>query len=225
MNHERLYPKRLGTGPNHMRRQSWYTEWLGMLMGATVLITGCATNPPIVDQEPRELGEVPNYRIGPGDVIEIFVWRNPELTISLPVRPDGKISTPLVEDMQAANKTPTQLARDIEAALATYVKSPVVTVMVTGFAGPFADQVRVVGEAASPQALSYRENMSVLDVMIAVGGLTEYADGNRASIVRMVDGEERQFRVRLYDLVKRGDISANVQMLPGDILIIPETVF
>jgi polysaccharide export outer membrane protein len=190
-----------------------------------VLIAGCTTDPPAIGQEDTKVGEGPNYRIGPGDVIEIFVWRNPELTISLPVRPDGKISTPLVEDMQAANKTPSQLARDIETALATYVKSPVVTVMVTGFAGPFADQVRVVGEATSPQALPYRENMSILDVMIAVGGLTEYADGNRARIIRVVDGQERQFRVRLHDLVKRGDISANVQMLPGDILIIPETVF
>ncbi len=139
------------------------------------------------------------------------------------VRPDGKISTPLVEDLVATNKTPTQLARDIERVLASYLKDPLVTVMVSGFVGPYSQQIRVVGEAAAPRVLSYRENMSVLDVMIAVGGLTEFASGNKATIVREVEGKRQQFIVRLDDLIRDGDISANVPVLPGDILIIPES--
>jgi len=141
------------------------------------------------------------------------------------VRPDGKITMPLVEDLPASGKTPTELARDTEAVLATYIRDPVVTVIVTGFVGPYSQQVRVVGEAVNPQAIAYREKMSVLDVMIAVGGLTEFAAGNRASIVRRVGGEPQQFGVRLDDLIREGDISANVTMLPGDTLIIPETWF
>ncbi len=186
---------------------------------------GCSSKLPAPPEDLTGKVASPDYRIGPGDNIRIFVWRNPELSISLPVRPDGKISTPLVEDLQAASKTPTQLARDIEEVLSTYVKNPVVTVIVTGFSGPYSDQIRVLGEAAEPQALPYREEMSLLDVMISVGGLTNFADGNRAALVRMVDGEQKQFNVRLEDLVRKGDISANVKVLPGDILIIPEAFF
>ncbi len=153
------------------------------------------------------------------------VWRNPELTSTVPVRPDGRISVPLVEDMPAVGKTPTVLARDIEQVLKQYVQEPIVNVIVTGFVGPFGQQVRVVGEAAKPQAISFRANMSLLDVMIDVGGLTRFAAGNRAVIVRKVDGESRERRVRLDDLIKDGDISANVKMLPGDILIIPQSYF
>jgi polysaccharide biosynthesis/export protein len=167
----------------------------------------------------------PDYLIGPGDNLQIFVWRNPELTSTVPVRPDGRISVPLVEDMPAIGKTPTTLARDIEQVLKQYVQEPIVNVIVTGFVGPFGQQVRVVGEAAKPQAISFRANMSLLDIMIDVGGLTRFAAGNRAVIVRKIDGKEHEQRVRLDDLIKDGDVSANVKMLPGDILIIPQSYF
>ncbi len=169
--------------------------------------------------------ESPYYLIGPGDTLNIFVWRNPDLSTAVPVRPDGRITIPLVEDLQASGKTPTQLARDIEKALARYVKDPLVTVMVTGFIGPYSQQIRVVGEAAQPQALPYRDRMTLLDVMIAVGGLTEFAAGNRARLVRIVDGKQQILELRLDDLLKDGDISANIPMLPGDTLIIPESWF
>ena len=165
------------------------------------------------------------YRIGPGDSITLFVWRNPELGTTVSVRPDGKITVPLVEDMPASGKTPSQLARDIEKELAVYVREPIVTVIVAGGVGPYNQQVRVLGEAAKPQTLAYKQNMTLLDVMIEVGGLTQYAAGNQASIVRFVDGKQHQLGVRLDDLIKSGDISANVQMFPGDILIIPESWF
>jgi polysaccharide export outer membrane protein len=155
----------------------------------------------------------------------VFVWGNPELSVSVPVRPDGRINTPLVEDMEAAGKDPTELAGDMEEALEQYVQSPIVTIMVNGFVGEFDEQIRVVGEAAQPQALQYRDNLSLLDVMIEVGGLTEFAAGNRAKLIREVRGKQRQRTVRLDDLVREGDISANVKMRPGDILIIPEAWF
>ena len=156
--------------------------------------------------------------------MNIIVWRNPELSLSVPVRPDGRITTPLVEDLEALGKNPTTLARDIEKALAKYIRDPVVTVIVNNFVGPSSEQVRVLGEAAKPQILPYRQSMSALDVMIAVGGLTDFADGNRATIVRAADGG-KIYTVRLKDLVRRGDISANVDMKPGDVLIIPQSWF
>jgi polysaccharide export outer membrane protein len=165
-----------------------------------------------------------NYLIGPLDTLSIIVWRNTELSISVPVRPDGKVSVPLVEDLPALGKNPTQLARDVEKALAKFIRDPVVTVIVTTFNGPYSEQVRVVGEAAKPQALPYRQNMTLLDVMIAVGGLTDFADGNAATIYRVAEGG-KLYTVRIRDLIKRGDISANVQMRPGDILIIPQSWF
>ncbi len=165
------------------------------------------------------------YVIGPGDSLQIFVWRNPEVSQTAVVRPDGMITTPLVEELPASGKTPTQLARDIEKALETYIRQPIVTVMVGGGTGPYNEQIRVIGEAASPQALSYRERMTLLDLMIVVGGTTQFADGNNASIMRMVNGQLKPFRVRIDDLLKDGDITANVDMLPGDILIIPESWF
>ena len=166
-----------------------------------------------------------NWIIGPGDSVNIVVWRNPELSMSVPVRPDGKIATPLVEDLPAIGKDATTLARDIEKALAKYIRDPVVTVIVTGFVGSFSEQIRVVGEAAKPQVLAYRQKMTILDVMIAVGGLTDFADGNGATLLRSSDGSSQQYSVRLKDLIRRGDISANVEMKPGDILIIPQSFF
>jgi polysaccharide export outer membrane protein len=185
--------------------------------------SGCTTQPALPVATSSTVSS--DYLIGPGDSLQVFVWRNTEVSTAVTVRPDGKISTPLVEDLVAAGKTPTQLARDIERVLANYLKEPLVTVMVTSFVGPYSQQIRVVGEAGKPQVLSYREKMSLLDVMISVGGLTEFAAGNKASVVRKVDGKEHQFSVRLDDLIREGDISANVLMMPGDILIIPESWF
>ena len=164
------------------------------------------------------------YLIGPLDSLNIIVWRNPELSLTTTVRPDGRISTPLVEDLVAQGRNPTDLARDIEKALSKYTRDPVVTVIVTGFTGASSEQIRVIGEAVRPAAIPYRQNMTLLDVMIAVGGLTDFADGNRAVLVR---GKEdgKPFGVRLKDLVRRGDISANVEMRPGDVLIIPQSWF
>lgn len=165
-----------------------------------------------------------NYIVGPGDNLNIIVWRSPELSMSVPVRPDGKLSTPLVDELVVQGKTSSQIARDVEKALSALMRDPVVTVIVTGFVGPYSEQIRVVGEAAKPQALPYKQKMTLLDVMIAVGGLTDFADGNAASITRAAEGDKR-YSVRLKDLLKRGDISANVEMLPGDVLIIPQGWF
>jgi polysaccharide export outer membrane protein len=167
----------------------------------------------------------PEYRVGPADTVKIFVWRNEDLSVTVPVRPDGRISVPLIEDLDAADKTPTELARDIEERLSKYIQDASVTVMVTNFVGTYAQQVRVIGEAAVPQAIPYRDDMTLLDVMIAVGGVTEFAAGNRSTIVRLVDGEQKTFTVRLHDLLKDGDVSANIVILPGDVLIIPEAWF
>ncbi len=170
------------------------------------------------------------YLIGPGDTIQIFVWRNPEVSQSVTVRPDGSISTPLIDNLKASGKTNTQLAREIEGLLAVYIREPIVTVIVQpsaqpGALGNYSEQVRVMGQAARPQAIPYRTNMTLLDIMIQVGGTTEFAAGNKATILRVVNNKPTQFRVRLDDLLKDGDISANVDMLPGDILIIPESWF
>jgi polysaccharide export outer membrane protein len=197
--------------------------WLGFFL---LLLSGCATTDyPPLEGGPAPAQITPDYIIGAGDSIEIFVWRNPELSSGVTVRPDGKITTPLVEDVPASGKTPTQLARDMEKELSVYVKNPVVTVMVGGFIGPYTEQIRVVGQASSPQALPYRDQMTLLDLMIAVGGLTEFAAGNKAIIVRVIDGEWQQFGVRIDDLINGADISANTYILPGDILIIPESWF
>jgi polysaccharide export outer membrane protein len=192
-----------------------------------LLLSGCTTT---TEYPPLEGGPVPaqvtpDYVIGAGDSVNIFVWRNPELSTGVTVRPDGKITTPLIEDVPASNKTPTQLARDMEKELEVYVKNPVVTVMVNGFIGPYSEQIRVVGQATNPQALPYRDQMTLLDLVIAVGGLTEFAAGNRSTVVRYVDGDWRQFNARIDDLINDADISANAYMLPGDILIIPESWF
>ncbi|WP_213999906.1 XrtA/PEP-CTERM system exopolysaccharide export protein [Arsukibacterium sp.] len=165
------------------------------------------------------------YLVGPNDSLSIFVWRNPELSGSFIVRPDGKISTSLVEDVPVSGKTPTQVARDMEQILGKYIRDPVVTVSVSNFVGPYSEQVRVIGEATNPQAVSYREYMTVLDLMIAVGGLTEFADGNGAKLVRTSSGGQVTYDLRLDDLIRDGNISANVDILPGDIVIIPEAWF
>lgn len=202
------------------------TGWLAFFAIVLPLLTlnGCASKgtAPMSSAEEQMAHD---YLIGPGDSLSIMVWRNPEVSMAVPVRPDGKITTPLVEDLEASGKSASQLARDIEKALAKYIQDPIVTVIVTNFVGPYSEQIRVIGEAAKPQALPYRENMTVMDVMIAVGGITDFADGNRARVIRDVEGNQQQFSVRLEDLLRDGDISANVVMRPGDVLVIPESYF
>jgi len=165
------------------------------------------------------------YLIGPGDVVNIFVWRNPEVSGTFVVRPDGMITTSLVEDIPVSGKTPTEIARTIEEILATYLREPTVTVTVNNFVGPFSEQIRVIGEAAEPKSINYTQQMTLLDVMIQVGGLTEFADGNDALLVRVENGIQKQYEIYIEDLIKNGEISANVDVLPGDIIVIPETWF
>ena len=166
----------------------------------------------------------PDYRIGPGDTLQIFVWRNPELTQSVPVRPDGKISTPLVEDMVAVGKTPSQLARDIEGVLGEYIRSPQVNVIVSNPLSAFS-QVKVIGQVVNPQSVPFREGMRVLDVILAAGGLTEFAAGNRGKIVRKVDGKDTELRVKVDDLVNKGAMKYNLELRPGDVVVVPQSFF
>lgn len=189
--------------------------------GACSSLEELPTAKPVSETEALET----EYRIGSDDSLQIFVWRNPELSNSVSVRPDGKITIPLIEDLPATGKTPTELARDIEKQLSVYIQDPIVTVIMRGFVGLLKDRVRVVGEAARPQALPYRSTMTLLDVMISVGGLTDFADGNRATITRMVDEDLKQYRVRIDDLLRNGDMSANVRISPGDIIVVPEAWF
>src|SRR5215469_15998630 len=199
-----------------------YLNCLGLLACAIIL------SQPLMAQTPQAGTTVrptpADYVIGPGDVLQIFVWRNPELSGSVPVRPDGKISTPLVEDMVAVGKTPSQLARDIETTLAEYVRSPKVNVIVSVPASTFS-QVKVVGQVKNPQSIPYREGLKVLDVLLLAGGTTDFAAPNRAKIVRMVDGKEREIKIRAGDLVNSGDMTQNAPLQPGDVLVIPESRF
>lgn len=201
------------------------TRTWGSAVIIAALLAACAGSKTLEKAANADTASTSEYHIGPGDNLSVFVWRNPEISTAVPVRPDGKISTPLVEDMVAVGKTPTELAHDIEQALAAYIKNPIVNVMVTTFVGAFSEQIRVVGQATNPRALPYRERMTLLDVMIEVGGLTEIAAGNRAKVVRRQGDQEEEIPVRLEDLIADGDVSANVSMQPGDILIIPESWF
>ncbi len=197
-----------------------------VLLAAFGILAACAGADYKASDLPDEVATRPlEYQIGPGDSLQIFVFDHAELSTTVQVRPDGKISTPLVEDLQAAGKTATQLARDIERELSEYVRAPVVTVIMQSFAGSAQQQVRVVGQAVEPRAIQYRQGMTVLDVVIAVGGLSEFAAGNNAKIVRKVDDRTVEIAVRLDDLLNKGRMSENVRMLPGDVLIIPESFF
>jgi polysaccharide biosynthesis/export protein len=166
-----------------------------------------------------------DYIIAPGAILNVFVWQHPDLSTTVPVRPDGKISTPLIEDMQAAGKTPTQLARDMEEVLSRLIRQPTVNVIMQTASPSFQQQVRVVGQAANPQALAYSEGMTLLDVMIQVGGLSEFAAGNRAKLVRRTADGPVEINVRLNDLLNAGDMRQNVVIQPGDVVIIPEARF
>jgi len=193
------------------------------IIGYSLILAGCSNTP--VLKEAGTHNDTRPYIIGPGDTVNVFVWGNAELSSTVPVRPDGMITTPWSEDGDASGKTPTRLARDMEKHLAKYIKNPIVTVMVTNFQGRYSEQVRVVGEATEPKSLPYRANMTLLDLMIAVGGLTDFAAGNSAKLVRTEEGKQIQYDLRIDDLVQGGDISANVDILPGDIIIIPESWF
>ena len=196
-----------------------------LILAGASLLSACSLLPSNLPPAPPTASTQDyNYIVGPGDNLNIIVWRNPELSLSVPVRPDGKFSTPLIDELVAQGRNSVEIAREVEKLLAKYVRDPVVTVIVTSFVGPYDQQIRVVGEAAKPQVLSYKQKMTVLDVMIAVGGLTDFAAGNDATILRAGEGN-KQYVVRLKDLIKRGDISANVEMKPGDILIIPQSFF
>jgi polysaccharide export outer membrane protein len=165
---------------------------------------------------------VSEYIIGPGDTLQVFVWRNPELTTSVPVRPDGKISTPLVEDMVAVGKSPSQLARDIEAVLAEYIRKPQVNILVSNAVSAYS-QIKVIGQVTTPQAIPYREGMTVMDAVLAVGGLGTYAAGNRAKLLRSEGGTQKEIRIRIMDLVNKGDLSQNLALQPGDVIVVPES--
>lgn len=192
------------------------------------IVTGCssATLPPATIHQSNTV-DVASYKylIGPGDVVNIFVWRHPDISGTFIARPDGMITTSLVEDIPVAGKTPTQVARSIEEILATYIREPNVTVTVNSFVGPFSEQIRVIGEAAQPQSVNYTQHMTLLDIMIRVGGLTEFANGNAAVLVRVENGKQKQYDIFIEDLIKNGEIEANVDVLPGDIIVIPETWF
>ncbi len=202
------------------------SRWLVVFAGLLSL-AGCSEPPAVTSALPSGTAEVSSqYVIGPGDKLSIFVYEAPPLSVNeLPVRPDGRISVPLVPDLMAAGKTPSELGSEISEKLKKFVQNPNVTVMVKSFEGPLDRQVRVIGEAVDPQAIPFQENMSVLDVMIATKGLTKYAAGNRAVIVRRVGAKEERIPVHLSDLIRDGDISQNVLMKPGDTLIIPQSYF
>jgi polysaccharide export outer membrane protein len=202
-----------------------------LLISSLLVMTGCTfikkkALPPVPpEQRETTVQDGYFYQIAPGDTVNIFVWGLAELSGSVPVRPDGMLTTPLIEDLQASGKTPSQLARDLEKQFATYVRSPIVTVIVNGFVGLPTQQVRIIGEALKPAAVPLRKHMTILDLMIEVGGLTEFASGNKSVLVRYQNGKQQQYSVRLDDLIRHGDISQNVSLLPGDILIIPEAWF
>ena len=196
-----------------------FTAWLAVVAGA-MFVTACTNLP----EPPNTVARTP-YHIGAGDALSVSVWQNSELSTKTIVRPDGMISLPLIRDVPAAGKTPTELAQDLQRRLKKYVSDPLVTVMVDSFVGQYSEQIRVVGEAAKPQAIFYRKGMTALDAMIAVGGMTQFAAGDRATLVRMVGGKQESYRLSLGKLMQDGDISANAPLKPGDVIVIPQTYF
>jgi polysaccharide export outer membrane protein len=199
-----------------------------LVLISSAIFSGCSSNTlPTATVQPSNTTDIDSYKylIGAGDVLNIFVWRNPEVSGSFIVRPDGMITTSLVEDIKVSGKTPTELARSVEETLSTYLRDPIVTVTVENFVGPFSEQIRVIGEADAPQAINYTQHMTLLDVMIKVGGLTEFADGNDAVLIRIENGKQKQYDLMIDRLLKDGEIEANVDILPGDIIIIPDAWF
>jgi polysaccharide export outer membrane protein len=211
-----------------MRSSSSLKRFVGkcaLAVASLGLLTIASCTSPRTAPLPEVPVDTSNYIIGPGDNLEVSVWRSPELSTKVPVRPDGRISTPLVEDIVAAGRTPAELGREIETRLKKYVSDPIVTVIVSSFVGPYSQQIRIVGEAVTPKAIPFQAHMTALDAMIAVGGLTPYAAGNRAKLVRNLNGHEVTSNVRLSDLLKDGDMSANTDLQPGDVIIIPQSYF
>jgi polysaccharide export outer membrane protein len=210
-----------------MRHSFSFMHSLAMLAFSAGLLSvaGCARGGPPAPPVSMTPAETASYIIGPGDALQISVWHNAELSIAVPVRPDGRISTPLANDVVAAGRTPEQLGHDIEERLKKFVSDPTVTVIVSGFVGPYNQQVRIIGEAVTPKAIPFSAHMTVLDAMIAAGGLTPFASGNRTQLVRRVDGKEINTTVRVSDLLKSGDLTANTDLRPGDIIIIPQSFF
>ncbi|NAW66213.1 sugar ABC transporter substrate-binding protein [Photobacterium halotolerans] len=214
-----------------MTRSGHLLKLTCLTAAALVLVTGCTSNSlpslPKATPQPSLTKNINQYKylIGPGDTLNIFVWGNPEISGAYIVRPDGMLTTSLVDDIPASGRTPTELAGSIEARLAEYVRDPIVSVIVQGFVGPYSEQVRVIGEAQQPMAINYRENMTLLDVMVAVGGLTDFADGNDARLIRVVNGQQMAYGLNLGNLLRDGEIGDNVDILPGDIIIIPEAWF
>lgn len=211
--------------PTRTSRSGMRLVLAGMVTSLS-LLQGCASTTSDYPPAPAKAGgvTVEAYKVNALDTLNVVVWRNPELSATVTVRPDGKISLPLVEDLTAAGRNPSDLSRDVEKALSKFIRDPVVSIVVSGFQTAYTEQVRIVGEATRPQSVTYRQYMTVLDVLIQAGGMTDFADGNRAVLVR---GAERgkQYSLRLKDLLKRGDVSANAEVLPGDVIIIPQTWF
>jgi len=205
-------------------RTSIFQFIIGCVAAAALSACGTTRSGPDVPESALPAAQT-DYIIAPGAILNVFVWQHPDLSTTVPVRPDGKISTPLIEDMQAAGKTPTQLARDMEEVLSRLIRQPTVNVIMQTASPSFQQQVRVVGQAANPQALAYSEGMTLLDVMIQVGGLGEFAAGNRAKLVRRTADGPVEINVRLNDLLNAGDMRQNVVIQPGDVIIIPEARF
>jgi len=206
-----------------MRTLGGRSNWL---LPVLLCLAACSSSLPRPDSvATASASETGEYLIGPGDTLDIFVWGQPDLSVTVPVRPDGRVSTPLIDDLVAVGKTPTQLAEEMQVALSEYIRSPEVNVIVQGFVGTFGSQIRVLGQVTEPGSVPFRERMTLLDVIIEVGGLTEFAAGNRSRLVRVVDGTSEEFRVRIDDLVNKGRIEENILMQPGDIVIVPEAFF
>jgi len=215
-------------GASRVVRTSWLRGVACLLAGAAALaLAACAggRSYPPAPVAADASGEPEAYRIGPLDTLNIVVWRNPDLSPTVTVRPDGKISAPLAGEVQAAGLSPAELSRALEDRLGKLVRDVKVSVIVSGFQGVYSQQIRIVGEAAKSQSVPYRQDMTVLDVMIQAGGITDFADGNGAVLVRKEGKEGKQYSLRLADLLKRGDISANAKVQPGDIIIIPQSWF
>lgn len=196
----------------------------GLCLVPTAEAASASSSARTLRSAPAKSAVASNYVIGPGDRLEVFVWRNPKLTVTVPVRPDGKITTPLVQDMVAVGKTPTQLAHDIEKVLSEYVRDPMVDIIVTKPASALS-QVKVIGQVKKPSAEPYRAGMTVLDAVLAAGGLTKFAAGNRAHLIRKENGREVNIRIKLGRLMNDGDMKQNLRLRPGDVIVVPESFF
>jgi polysaccharide biosynthesis/export protein len=223
-----IFPTAVNCLSFSVRVRSYCTALLCACLFATATAQTAAPAAPVAGAPSADAPAKPavsdDYVIGPGDTVQIFVWRNPELTVTVPVRPDGKITTPLVQDMVAVGKTPSVLARDIEAVLGEYVRTPQVNVIVTQPASAFS-QVKVIGQVLRPQSIAYRDGLTVLDAVLSVGGLGPFAAGNRAKVVRTENGKPREIKVKLSALVNDGDLKQNILLKPGDVIVVPESMF